>query len=419
MKVLVIGGGGREHAVCAALKKSPLVDSLICAPGNGGISQIAECAPVAATDIPGMLGLARSRAVDFVVVTPDDPLALGMADAFAEAGIPAFGPFKNAALIESSKVFSKGLMKKYGIPTAEYESFTDPEKALAYIREKGAPIVVKADGLALGKGVVVARTPEEAQEAVLMIMRDRKFGDAGVNVVIEECLTGPELTVLCFTDGKTIKPMLSSRDHKPVFDNDMGPNTGGMGAICPVPDYTPELAELCMRDIFIPTMEAMSAEGRTFRGVLYFGLMLTADGPKVIEYNSRFGDPETQAVLPLLETDLMEIFLAVYNGRLGELDIKWSGGSCCCVVMASGGYPGAYEKGFEISGLEEAGRIATVYHAGTAIKGGRFVTAGGRVLGVTAVAGTPDDARQRAYDAVRLISWDGCHYRRDIGGRKL
>ncbi|NLB29969.1 MAG: phosphoribosylamine--glycine ligase, partial [Clostridiales bacterium] len=344
MNILVVGGGGREHAICHTLAKSPRVDKIWCAPGNGGISNVAECVPVPATDVEEIVRFALENPVDYVVVAPDDPLALGMVDVLEDAGIRAFGPKKDAAAIESSKVFSKKLMRKYGIPTAEYETFSLVEDALRYIDEKGAPIVVKADGLALGKGVVVASTVEEAREAVTSMMRDMKFGHAGSSVVIEERLTGPEVTVLAFTDGSAIAPMLSSQDHKRAFDNDEGPNTGGMGAFCPSPKYTPELASLCMDTIFRPTIDAMKKEGRAFKGVIYFGLMLTPDGPKVIEYNARFGDPETQAVLPMLDTDLLDIFEAVTDERLSEIDVKWKAGAACCVVMASGGYPGSYEK---------------------------------------------------------------------------
>lgn len=415
MTVLVVGGGGREHAICTALRKSPRIKKLICAPGNGGISDIAECVPVKATDIPGMLKLAREKSIDFVVVAPDDPLALGMVDAFEEAGIAAFGPRKDAAIIESSKVFSKSLMKKYAIPTASYEAFDNMKDALDYIEKKGAPIVVKADGLALGKGVVVAGTLQEAKNAVKEMMEDRKFGDSGSRIVIEDYMTGPEVTVLCFTDGKTIVPMPSSRDHKRAYDNNEGPNTGGMGAVCPSPDYTPRIAAECMEKIFLPTMRAMNSEGRPFKGVLYFGLMLTPDGPRVVEYNARFGDPETQPVLSLLETDLMEIFMAVTEERLSELEIKWKDGASCCVVMASGGYPLKYSAGYEIKGLESALPGVTVYHAGTKKENGRYLTSGGRVLGVTATAENLRNAINKAYDAVKTIYFKDMHYRTDIG----
>ncbi len=414
MKVLVIGSGGREHAVCTALKKSPRVTELLCAPGNGGISLIAECVPVKATDIDGVVAFAKERGIDYVVVTPDDPLALGMVDALEAAGIRAFGPSRDAAILEASKVFSKGLMKKYGIPTAQWESFDDMDAALAYLKKVGAPIVVKADGLALGKGVVVAETLEEAEDAVRSMMLDKKFGESGARVVIEERMVGPELTVLCFTDGKTIVQMPSSRDHKRAYDNDQGPNTGGMGAFSPVADYTPELAERCVREIFEPTVKAMAAEGRKFKGVLYFGLMLTADGPKVVEYNARFGDPETQPVLSLLETDLLDIFEAVTDERLADVDIRWKDAAACCVVIASGGYPVSYKSGYEISGLDEAGKTATVFHAGTKLDGGKFYTSGGRVLGVSAVRDTMAEAISAAYGAADKISFENMHMRRDI-----
>ncbi len=419
MKVLVVGGGGREHAICTSLAKSSKVDKLYCAPGNGGISDIAECVPVKATDIDGMIAKVKELGVDFVMVAPDDPLALGMVDAFENEGIPAFGPHKNAAIIESSKVFSKNLMKKYGIPTADYASFDDMAKALAYIDEKGAPIVVKADGLALGKGVVVAATVEEAKQAVKEMMEDGKFGASGANVVIEEFMTGPEVTVLCFTDGKTIAPMLSSQDHKRAYDNDEGPNTGGMGAICPTPNYTPEVAAECMEKIFRPTIDAMNAEGRTFKGVIYFGLMITPNGPKVVEYNSRFGDPETQPILTMLETDLMDIFQAVVDETLDKLEIKWKSGSACCVVMASGGYPLAYNKGCEISGLDTVPADITVFHAGTEKRDGKYYTSGGRVLGVTATGESLAEAIGRAYEGVDCISFENVHFRKDIGKKLI
>ena len=416
MTVLVVGGGGREHAICRALSRSPKVSRLLCAPGNGGISAIAECFPVKATDLDGMLALARAEKVDFVMVAPDDPLALGMVDAFESAGIPAFGPRKNAAILESSKAFSKSLMQRYGIPTAAYATFTDFAAASAYIREKGAPIVVKADGLALGKGVVVAQSVEEALQAARDMLEGGKFGDSGRQIVVEEFMAGRELTVLCFTDGKTVVPMLPSRDHKRAQDGDRGPNTGGMGAICPVPDYTPELAERCMREIFRPTVDAMRAEGRPFKGVLYFGLMLTETGPKVVEYNARFGDPEAQPILSLLETDLMEIFLAIEDEQLDRLDIRWKPGCACCVVLASGGYPVQYQSGYRIEGLDAMPENVFVYHAGTRVDAdGHIVTAGGRVLGVTAVADTLDGAIDLAYQAARGIHFQNMHYRTDIG----
>ena len=415
MKVLVVGGGGREHAIVHALAKSPKVDALWCAPGNGGIAAEAACVDIKATDVDAMVAFAKENAMDYVVVAPDDPLALGMVDALEAAGIPAFGPHKNAAIIEASKSFSKDLMKKYHIPTAKYEVFTDMEQALAYVRSEGAPIVVKADGLALGKGVVVAQTAEEAEDAVRSMMGDKKFGEAGARVVIEECMTGPEVSVLCFVDGTHFSPMLSSQDHKRAFNNDEGPNTGGMGAFAPSPKYTPEIAQRCVDTIIRPTVEAMAKEGRPFQGCLYFGLMLTPDGPKVVEYNSRFGDPETQPVLSLLKTDLMDIMLACTNGTLDQLDIQWSVGAACCIVMASGGYPASYKKGYEISGLDSVSKDVFVYHAGTKLEGGKYYTNGGRVLGVTATADTLENAIAKAYDAVHGISFQGAHYRTDIG----
>lgn len=414
MKVLVVGSGGREHAICWALKKSPKVTELYCAPGNGGISQLATCVDVKATDIPGMVAWAKEHKMDFVMVAPDDPLAMGMVDALEEAGIRAFGPRKNAAIIEGSKAFSKELMKKYGIPTAAYEIFTDKDAALSYVEAQGAPIVVKCDGLALGKGVIVAQTVDEAKAAVISMMEDKAFGDAGAKVVIEECMVGPEVTVLAFTDGKTIVPMPSSQDHKRAYDGDEGPNTGGMGAISPCPNYTPEHAKLCMDTIFLPTVNALNAEGRTFRGVIYFGMMLTAKGPKVVEYNARFGDPECQAVLSLLETDLMDILEACVDGTLGDLDVKFKDAASCCLVLASGGYPVAYEKGKAISGLD-AVRDAVVFHAGTKLENGKFYTNGGRVLGVTAVAPNLRSAVDKAYQAAKPISFEKMHFRRDIG----
>ncbi len=414
MNIMVIGGGGREHAIIHALKKSPKVDHIWCAPGNGGIALEAECVDIKATDIEGVVAFAKEHKPDMVMVAPDDPLALGMVDALEDAGIRAFGPRKNAAVIESSKSFAKELMKKYGIPTAEYAVFGDSEQAIAYIHKKGAPIVVKADGLALGKGVTVAMTEDDAVQAVRDAIDGDVFGGAGSRVVIEEYLTGPEVSVLAFVDGENFRTMPSAQDHKRAYDHDEGPNTGGMGAFSPSRFYTDEVASTCMETIFKPTVAAMAKEGRPFKGVLYFGLMLTSKGPKVIEYNARFGDPETQAVLPRLETDLLDIFNAVIDGRLADIDIKWSDNAACCVCMASGGYPKAYEKGKEITGLEDVAE-SFVYHAGTAQKDGKFITNGGRVLGVTATARTLDEAIQKAYADVRKISFDKAHFRTDIG----
>ena len=418
MKILVIGSGGREHAIVRKLKESPQVEALYCAPGNGGISRDAECFPVNAMDKEGMLALAREKAVDLVFVAPDDPLAAGMVDTLEAAGFPCFGPNAKAAEIESSKVFSKNLMKQYHIPTAGYEVFSDPAAALEYIKAQGTyPAVIKADGLALGKGVIIAQNEEEAKAGLHSIMEDKIFGESGSQVVVEEFLTGPEVSVLAFTDGKTLRPMVSSMDHKRAYDGDKGPNTGGMGTISPNPFYTEEVARECMEKIFLPTINAMNAEGRPFKGCLYFGLMLTPQGPKVIEYNSRFGDPETQVVLPRLETDFAEIVKAVAEERLADLDIQWSQKASACVVMASGGYPGSYPKGLEIHGLDEQGQVegVTVYHAGTKWEEGKFLTNGGRVLGITALGGTLEEALDRAYAGVEKISFEGAMYRRDIG----
>lgn len=420
MKILMVGGGGREHALIRKLLESEKVEKVYCAPGNGGISCDAECFSVGATDIDGMVSLAKELKVDCVFVAPDDPLAAGMVDAMEKEGIRAFGPRANAAIIESSKVFSKNLMKKYSIPTAGYEVFENSKDALGYIKEQNKyPVVVKADGLALGKGVIIAQNEAEAEDAVHTIMDDKKFGASGNKVVIEEFITGPEVSVLAFTDGKCVKPMVSSMDHKRAYDGDKGPNTGGMGTISPNPYYTPEIADRCMKEIFLPTIEAMNKEGRTFKGCLYFGLMLTADGPKVIEYNARFGDPETQVVLPRLKTPLCDIVDAVIDENLSDLDIQWSDEACACVVMASGGYPGSYPKGIEIKGLDSDGQVdgACVFHAGTALENGVFKTAGGRVLGVTALGSDLKEALKKAYVAVKKITFEGAHYRTDIGNK--
>lgn len=420
MKILMVGGGGREHALIRKLLESEKVEKVYCAPGNGGISCDAECFSVGATDIDGMVSLAKELKVDCVFVAPDDPLAAGMVDAMEKEGIRAFGPRANAAIIESSKVFSKNLMKKYSIPTAGYEVFENSKDALSYIKEQNKyPVVVKADGLALGKGVIIAQNEAEAEDAVHTIMDDKKFGASGNKVVIEEFITGPEVSVLAFTDGKCVKPMVSSMDHKRAYDGDKGPNTGGMGTISPNPYYTPEIADRCMKEIFLPTIEAMNKEGRTFKGCLYFGLMLTADGPKVIEYNARFGDPETQVVLPRLKTPLCDIVDAVIDENLSDLDIQWSDEACACVVMASGGYPSSYPKGIEIKGLDSDGQVegACVFHAGTALEDGVFKTAGGRVLGVTALGSDLKEALKKAYAAVEKITFEGAHYRTDIGNK--
>ena len=422
MNILVVGGGGREHAIITALSKSPKVEKIWAAPGNGGISALAECFPVKATDLDGILGLAKKLNPDFVFVAPDDPLVMGMVDRLNEAGFRTFGPRANAAILEGSKVFSKALMKKYGIPTAGYETFTDADKAIEYIKAQNSyPAVIKCDGLALGKGVIIAKDFEEAEAAVKSMLLDGKFGKSGSEIVVEEFMTGPEVTVLAFTDGKTVKPMISSMDHKRAGDGDTGLNTGGMGTVAPNPYYTPAIAERCMKEIFLPTIAAMNSEDRTFQGCLYFGLMLTPDGPKVIEYNCRFGDPETQVVLPLLETDLVDIMEAVWEEKLDQLDIKWSDKSCACVVIASGGYPEKYETGKEISGLDEKGQspLAYVYHAGTKLENGKYYTAGGRVLGVTATGSDLREALDKAYKAVDAITFEKAHHRNDIGQRAL
>ena len=438
MKILVVGGGGREHALVRKIKESPRVREIHCAPGNGGIAaEAVHCQPIKATDIPAMVDYAAKQAFDLVVVAPDDPLVMGMADALEQRGIPAFGPGKKAAMIEGSKVFAKELMERSCIPTARHKSFCDPEQAMDYIRGLGEwPVVIKADGLALGKGVVIAQDIVEAQQAVEQIMVEKIFGQSGGSLVVEQFLSGPEVSVLSFCDGKTVVPMVSAMDYKRAHDNNQGPNTGGMGAIAPNPHYTPEVAERCMREIFLPTVRAMEADGRPFKGCLYFGLMLTQSGPVVIEYNCRFGDPETQVVLPLLETDLVEIMLAVREGRLAELDILWKEGAAACVVMASGGYPVAYESGKIIDGLDATGQLpqsdCTIYHAGTKRdESGRFLTAGGRVLcastieasggkvkqlySATGESDSLNNALDSAYKAVWAISFEDGYCRRDIG----
>ena len=417
MKVLVVGGGGREHAIVRKLKENPSVTELYCLPGNGGIARDAVCVPIGATDLERILAFAKERKIDYAVVAPDDPLALGAVDLLEEAGIPCFGPRKNAAIIEGSKVFSKDLMKKYGIPTAEYRVFDNAEDALEYLKEAPIPTVVKADGLALGKGVTVAMTREDAEAAVREAMEDKKFGASGDQIVIEEYLEGPEVSVLSFTDGTTVVPMISSMDHKRAGDGDTGPNTGGMGTVAPNPFYTDAVAAQCMETIFLPTIRAMKAEGREFRGCLYFGLMITKDGPKVIEYNCRFGDPETQVVLPLLESDLLTVMQAVTAGKLAECEVKFRDANACCVVLASAGYPVSYGKGYEIT--IPADVLPHVYVAGAAEKDGKLVTSGGRVLGVTAVAGTLQEARDEAYAMADRIEFENKYCRRDIAARAL
>ncbi|MDO5434974.1 MAG: phosphoribosylamine--glycine ligase [Clostridia bacterium] len=417
MKLMVIGGGGREHAIIRKLKENPAAEVIYALPGNGGIAADAVCVDIKATDIAGITAFAKENAIGYAVVAPDDPLVLGCVDALEAEGIPCFGPRANAAIIEGSKVFSKNLMRKYGIPTAAYETFDDMDAALAYLDTAPVPTVIKADGLALGKGVIIAQTREEAKAAVVSMMRDRQFGKSGEHIVIEEFLTGPEVSVLSFTDGETLVPMVSSMDHKRAGDNDTGLNTGGMGTVAPNPYYTADVAEQCMNTIFLPTIRAMKAEGREFRGCLYFGLMITPDGPKVIEYNCRFGDPETQVVLPLLESDLLTVMQAVTNGTLKDTEVRFSDGHACCVVLASAGYPVSYGKGFEIT---IPGDVAKqVYVAGAALKDGKLVTSGGRVLGVTATADTLEKAVAGAYEAADRITFENRYCRRDIGARAL
>lgn len=420
MSILVVGGGGREHAMVKKLRENSRVDKIFVTPGNGGIANDAVCVDISATDIDKISEWAAENKISFAVVAADNPLCMGLVDLLNEKGINCFGPTKDAAIIEGSKVFSKNLMKKYGIPTAEFEVFTDLDDALAYLNSASFPLVIKSDGLAYGKGVYIVENLEDARYALNSIMKDKIFGESGDKVVIEEFLEGPEVTVLSFTDGHCVRPMLSSMDHKRIFDGDKGPNTGGMGVIAPNPHYTKEIAEQCMREIFIPTIEAMNAEGRTFKGCLYFGLMLSSKGPKVIEYNCRFGDPETQALLPLLKTDLFEIMLAVSEERLGELDIEWSDKSSCCVMLVSKGYPGSFEKDKEITGLDSEALYAEdifVYHSGTKQTDGKLLTSGGRVLGVVALADNLKNAQKRTYEACSHISFDGMQFRRDIGAK--
>ena len=421
MKILVVGGGGREHAIIKKLKENPNVTEIFACPGNGGIAKDATCVDIGAKDIPAIADFAVENKIDFCVVAPDDPLVLGCVDALEAKGIPCFGPNKNAAIIEGSKVFSKNLMQKYNIPTADYAVFADPKEVIAYIRKKNEfQTVIKADGLALGKGVIIAQNLEEAEDAVKSIMEDKMFGESGNHVVVEEFLTGPEVSVLAFTDGKAMVPMVSSMDHKRALDGDKGLNTGGMGTVAPNPYYTKEIADTCMETIFLPTMRAMNAEGRTFKGCLYFGLMLTPKGPKVIEYNCRFGDPETQVVLPLLKTDLLTVMQAVHDETLSALPVEFSDEAAACVIVASGGYPKSYKKGCVMDfGKAEELPDVTVYHAGTALKDGKLVTSGGRVLGVTATGKDLETALQKAYAAVEEIHFDSAFYRKDIGQRAL
>ena len=418
MNIIVIGSGGREHAIIKKLRESKEIDKIYALPGNGGMTE-AECVSIGAKDIPAVVDFAKTHDIGFAVVAPDDPLVLGMVDELEKVGIPCFGPEKKAAIIEGSKVFSKNLMKKYGIPTAAYETFGTAEEAREYIKTAPMPIVIKADGLALGKGVLICKTRDEAFEALHEIMEDKMFGESGNHVVIEEFLEGPEVSVLSFTDGKTVVPMVSSMDHKRAGNYDTGLNTGGMGTVAPNPYYTPEVAERCMKEIFLPTVDAMNKEGRTFKGCLYFGLMITKDGPKVIEYNCRFGDPETQVVLQLLDSDLFAIMKAVHDGKLAETEIRWKNEYACCVIKASRGYPQKYETGFEITVPEKLKHNAEVFIAGAKIKDGCLVTSGGRVLGVTATATTLKDAVKNAYEAAEDVKFENEYMRDDIGARAL
>ncbi len=417
MKILVVGGGGREHAIIKKIKENKNVTKIYALPGNGGIAKDAECINIGAKDIPAIVEFAKSNSIDYAVVAPDDPLVLGCVDALMDAGIPSFGPMANAAIIEGSKVFSKNLMKKYSIPTAAYEVFDNAKDALKYLEDAPIPTVIKADGLALGKGVIIAMSRDEAKDAVRSMMEDKIFGESGNHIVIEEFLTGPEVSVLSFTDGKTVVPMVSSQDHKRAHDGDEGLNTGGMGTVAPNPYYTEEIAKECMEKIFLPTINAMNSEGRTFKGCLYFGLMLTPDGPRVIEYNCRFGDPETQVVLPLLESDLLTVMQATTNGTLDKCEVKFAKRNACCVIMASEGYPSAYEKGYEISIPEDISN--NVYVAGASLKDSKLLTSGGRVLGVTDTADTLEEAINGAYSLVEKIHFENAFYRHDIGKRAL
>ncbi len=417
MKVLVVGSGGREHAIVLKLKESSKIDKIYCAPGNAGISQDAECVNIRATDIKALLDFAKEHNVDFTVVGMDDPLVMGIVDEFENNGLRIFGPRKNAAIIEGSKAFSKELMKKYNIPTAKYKTFNNFDEAYSYVKENKFPVVIKADGLALGKGVLICNNLSEAEAGLRQIMIDKKFGDSGSKVVIEEFLTGPEVSVLSFCDGTTVVPMVSAQDHKRAFDGDKGLNTGGMGTFSPSRIYTDEIANICMEKIFKPTVSALKKEGREFKGIIYFGLMITQEGPKVIEYNARFGDPETQVILPRLDSDLLEIFEACVDGNLDNIDVKWKDNAAACVILASGGYPESYQKGFVIEGIEECTNKDDifVYHAGTANKDGKFITNGGRVLGITGIGKNLDEAIKKAYEGVKLVKFDSVHFRKDIG----
>ncbi len=420
MKILVVGSGGREHTIVWKLKQSPLADKIYCAPGNAGISELAECVPIGAMEFDKLISFAKENAIDYTVIGMDDPLAGGIVDAFEKEGLKVFGPRQNAAILESSKAFSKDLMKKYNIPTASYEVFDDYEAAKEYLQKQSMPIVLKADGLALGKGVLICKTLEEAEQALKEMMKEHKFGSAGNKIVIEEFLEGPEVSILSFCDGKTIIPMVSAQDHKRAFDNDKGLNTGGMGTFSPSKFYTEEMAKNCMETIFQPTVDAMIKENRKFVGIIYFGLMYTKNGMKVIEYNARFGDPETQVILPRLKTDLLEIMLACTNGTLDEINIEWYDNAAVCVILASGGYPVSYEKGYTITGLEEIAKKENtiVFHSGTAKKDGKFITSGGRVLGITGIGNTIEEAIQTAYEGVKIVDFDKKHFRTDIGKKE-
>ncbi|MDE6357199.1 MAG: phosphoribosylamine--glycine ligase [Eubacteriales bacterium] len=419
MKILVVGSGGREHAIIHKISKSKKVEKIYCAPGNDGIGQIAELVPIPVMEFDSLIKFAKEKEIDLVVASMDDTLVAGIVDKFEENGIRIFGPNKACAIIEGSKAFSKELMKKYNIPTAKYETFTEYEKALEYIKSSKMPIVIKADGLAFGKGVIICENLEDAQNAIKEIMVDKKFGDSGNSIVIEEFMTGPEVSVLCFCDGKDIVPMVSAQDHKRAFDGDKGLNTGGMGTISPTRFYTEEISEICMQKIYKPTMEALIKEGRPFKGVIFFGLMITEDGPKVIEYNARFGDPETQVVLPRLKTDLVEIMEACIDGRLSEINIEWEDNATVCVILASGGYPNSFNKGYEITGLEnfKSDENIYIYHAGTKLENGKYVTNGGRVLGVMAKGENMETAKKLAYESVSKIKFENMHFRKDIGNK--
>ncbi|MBO5560751.1 MAG: phosphoribosylamine--glycine ligase [Firmicutes bacterium] len=420
MKVLVVGSGGREHAIIWKLLQNKKIEKIYCAPGNAGIGQLAELVPIGAMEIDKLVAFAKSNSIDLTVIGMDDPLVAGVVDAFEAEGLRVFGPRKNAAIIEGSKAYSKELMKKYNIPTAGYETFDNYDAALEYVRKGDFPVVLKADGLALGKGVLICNTFEEAEEGLKTIMVDKKFGESGNKVVIEEFLTGPEVSILSFCDGKTVVPMVSAQDHKRAYDNDQGLNTGGMGTFSPSRVYTDEIADVCMKTIFRPTVDALNSEGRTFKGIIFFGLMLTAKGPRVIEYNARFGDPETQVVLPRLKTDLLDIFNACVDGTLDKINVEWYDNAAACVILASGGYPESYKKGYEIEGLEDAAKAENIYvfHAGTALKDGKFVTNGGRVIGVTGWGENLDKAIETAYNGVKLVNFKDAHYRKDIGIKK-